>query len=97
VTPANFGVQIVTDITVVFKTKSTLYSPAVITMEFPISMILPPTNSAISIKPQGDTRNYFLATTGTVLSGNIVKIDKVFGGVDPPIGGLTMTVVLVGI
>ena len=88
VRPAEYGVQLVTDITISFTTQHTMYTPGSIAIEFPASIALPTTGSPVQIKPQGDTRNHFLTATGTVQTGNIIKIDNVFGGSDPPEGPL---------
>ena len=75
------GVQIVTDYNVHFITEHTLYPPATIKIEFPPAIILPPTDTVVVIKPlHPDSKDYIKATTGVVTSGNIIKIEEVFGG-----------------
>ena len=75
------GVQIVTDYNVKFITEHTLYPPATIKIEFPPAIILPPTDTVVVIKPlDPSSKDYIKATTGVVTSGNIIKIENVFGG-----------------
>ena len=81
--PANGvdGVQVITDYNIKFVTEHTLYPPASIKIEFPPAIILPPTGSPVKIKAlDPSSKDQIKATTGTVTSGNIIKIDDVFGG-----------------
>lgn len=49
VAPAEFGVQVVTDYTIIFRTEHDLFIGSSIKIKFPPSIILPPTGSTVTI------------------------------------------------
>ena len=97
VLPDKLDVQLVTPYTVVFTTEHTMYPPAGIKIEFPPSIILPPTGSEVTITPQGATRDIIVPRKGTIESGNIVEVSNVFGGVKPRDGPLEIELRIEGI
>jgi len=71
----------VTDYTIKFVTEHTLYPPASVKIEFPPALISPPKDTVIIIKAIDPTeKEYFTATNGVVTSGNMIKIEEIFGG-----------------
>lgn len=97
VTPKEKGVQVVTDYTVIFKTEHTLYAPAGIEIEFPTKIILPATGTEVKLTPKGDNRKLIISRTGTIIAGNKVKIENIFAGENPPVGAMTIELVIEGI
>lgn len=53
--------------------------------------------TAIQYESASSTPIPLIATSGTVLQNNIIKIDKVFGDIDPPEGVLQLAIVIEGI
>ena len=49
------------------------------------------------MRPVGDTADFFLANTGTVITGNIIHIEDIFGGIDPEKGPLAIEITIEGI
>jgi len=49
VRPSKYGVQLFTDIRIAFTTEHTMYTPAMITIEFPPSITLPTTGATVTI------------------------------------------------
>ena len=97
VKPKEDGVQIVTDYMIKFETEHTLNPPAGLKIEFPTAIILPPTGTVVKIYPQLPSKDYIVAETGTIVSGNIIKIDNLFGGAQPPAGPMVIELLIEGI
>ena len=53
--------------------------------------------TAIQYESASSTPIPLIATRGTVLQNNVIKIDKVFGDIDPPEGVLQLAIVIEGI
>ena len=99
--PADPGVQLITTYTIAFITEHTLYADEMggssIQIQFPSSIILPDTGTIVAITPMKKTGDFFVATTGTVLGGNVIYIYDVFGDTDPAEGSLRITLKIEGI
>lgn len=66
-------------------------------IKFPEPINLPDTGVLVVVTPIEDTSDFFVATTGTVQTGNIIYIYDVFGTTDPVEGPLTFTLEIEGI
>ena len=60
-------------------------------------MILPNTGTVVVVTPIKKTGDFFVANSGTVVTGNIIRIDDIFGSVDPPEGSLNIVIRIEGI
>lgn len=87
----------VTEYTLIFTLEHALDIEASIRIEFPTTINLPVSGSTVVVRFEGANASYFLATTGTVDTGNIIEISNIFGLVKPPEEALTIQVVIVGI
>ena len=93
--------QLVTTYTITFITEHTLYATEMggssVDLQFPNTIILPDTGTVVVVNPVKKTGDFFVANTGTVVSGNIIHIDDIFGNNDPAEGPLTIILKIDGI
>ena len=54
-------------------------------------------DSTVVVRPGPESKDFVKATYGTVIAGNIIHIENIFGGVDPPTGPLTIEITIFGI
>ena len=97
VQPQYFDVQVITQYNVIFTIENQLYKESSIEIEFPTTIILPNSPSQVVVIFSGESASYITATTGTVMQGNIIKIDELFGDSDPPEKEITFNIIIEGL